>query len=47
MLVAITAATELGQTVSAFQIMPYLLYPYLLLVSSLAFIFVIPQRKGK
>ena len=47
MLVAITAAAELGQTVSAFQIMPYLLYPYLLLVSSLAFIFVIPQRKGK
>ena len=47
MLVAITAAAELGQTVSAFQIMPYLLYPYLLLVSSLVFIFVIPQRKGK
>ena len=47
MLVAITAAAELGQTVSAFQIMPYLLYPYLLLVSSLAFIFVIPQGKGK
>ena len=47
MLVAISAATELGQEVSAFQIMPYLLYPYLLLVSSLLFIFVIPQRKGK
>lgn len=47
MLVAITAASELGQTVSAFQIMPYLLYPYLLLLSSLVFIFVIPQRKGK
>ena len=47
MLVAITAAAELGQTVSAFQIMPYLLYPYLLLVSSLAFIFVIPQRRKK
>ena len=46
MLVAISAATELGQEVSAFQIMPYLLYPYLLLVSSLLFIFVIPQRKG-
>ena len=47
MLVAITAASELGQTVSAFQIMPYLLSPYLLLLSSLVFIFVIPQRKGK
>ena len=47
MLVAITAAAELGQTVSAFQIMPYLFYPYLLLVSSLVFIFVIPQRRGR
>ena len=47
MLVAITAAAELGQTVSAFQIMPYLLYPYLLLVSSLVFIFIVPQRRKK
>lgn len=45
MLVAITAAANLGYTVSAFQIMPYLLYPYLLLVSSLVFIFLIPEKK--
>lgn len=47
MLVAISAASELGQMVSAFQIMPYLLYPYLLLVSSLVFIFLVPDRKHK
>ena len=47
MLVAISAAQELGYTVSAFEIMPNLLYPYLLLVSSLIFIFVIPDRKKK
>ena len=45
MLVAITAAANLGYTVSAFQIMPYLLYPYLLLASSLVFIFLLPERK--
>ena len=47
MLVAITAAAELGQAVSAFQIMPYLLYPYLLLASSLVFIFLVPDRRRK
>ncbi|MDD6024181.1 MAG: Na+/H+ antiporter NhaC family protein [Oscillospiraceae bacterium] len=47
MLVAISAASELGHSISAFQIMPYLFYPYLLLVSSLLFIFVIPERKAK
>ena len=35
MLVAITAAAELGVTLSAFQIMQYLFYPYLLLVCCL------------
>ena len=45
MLVAISAAQELGFTVSAFEIIPNLFYPYLLLVSSLLFIFVIPERK--
>ena len=45
MLVAISAAAELGFTVSAFEIMPYLLYPFMLLLSSLLFIFVIPERK--
>lgn len=45
MLVAISTANELGQSFSAFQIMPYLFYPYLLLVSSLVFIFLVPEKK--
>ena len=45
MLVAISAAQSLGSEVSAFDIMPFLLYPYLLLVSSLIFIFVVPEKK--
>ena len=45
MLVAISAADELGFTVSAFEILPNLFYPMLLLVSSLLFIFVIPEKK--
>ena len=36
MLVAISAAAELGVTLSAFQIMQYLFYPYLLLVCCMA-----------
>jgi len=47
MLVAISAAAELGHAVSAFDIIPFLFYPFLLLVSSLIFIFVIPERKKK
>ena len=38
MLVAISACTTLGQSISAFEIIPLLFYPYLLLVSSLVFI---------
>ena len=45
MLVAISAAAELGHEVSAFDIMPHLIYPYLLLVSSLIFMFVIPEKR--
>lgn len=47
MLVAISAAGELGFEVSAFDIIPNLFYPGLLLVSSLIFIFLIPQKKEK
>ncbi len=36
MLVAISAAAEMDCTLSAFQIMKYLFYPYLLLISSMA-----------
>ena len=45
MLVAISACTEMGLTVSAFQIMQYLFYPYLLLVSSLVAIFLVKEKK--
>ncbi len=45
MLVALSAAAQLGYTVSAFQVIPYLFYPFLLLVSSLVFIFLLPERK--
>ncbi len=47
MLVAITAATEMGHTISAFDIMPNLFYPYLLLLSVLISIFLVPQRKKR
>jgi len=45
MLVALSIANELGYTLSAFDIMPNLIYPYALLLSSLAFIFLVPERK--
>ena len=38
MLVAISAAAGLGEIVSAFDILPLLFYPYMLLLSSLLFI---------
>ena len=47
MLVALSAANEMGHSVSAFQVIPNLFYPFLLLVSSLAFIYLIPERKAK
>ena len=45
MLVAISAAAEMGANLTAFQIMEYLFYPYLLLVSSLVVIFLIKDKK--
>ena len=47
MLVAVSTAIELGCEVSAFQILPNLTYPYMLLISSLLFIFVIPGKNNK
>lgn len=47
MLVAISAAATLGYEVSAFSIIPNLFYPYLLLLSSLVFIFLFPEKKEK
>ena len=45
MLVAISSCAEMGVTISAFQIMQYLFYPYLLLVSSLVAIFLVKEKK--
>ena len=47
MLVAISATAEMGIALSAFQIMKYLFYPYLLLVSSLVAIFLVKEKSGK
>ncbi len=44
MLVAISAAQELGYAVTAFEIMPYLTYPLMLLMSTLVFIFFVPEK---
>lgn len=44
MLVAVSVATELGSTVSAFQVIPNLTYPFMLLLSSLVFVFLIPYK---
>ena len=46
MLVALSAAAELGHELSAFDIMPNLYYPYILLISCLIFIFVVPEKKN-
>ena len=45
MLVALSIAGELGHSLSAFDIMPNLIYPYALLLSSLIFIFFVPDCK--
>ena len=47
MLVAVSVAAELGCAVSAFEIIPNLLYPYMLLLSSMVFVFLIPEKKGE
>ena len=45
MLVAVSTAVSLGHTVSAFEIIPCLYYPYLLAVTSVIFIFVNAGKK--
>ena len=46
MLVAVSVVAELGYTVSAFQIMPNLFYPFMLLLCSMVFVFLIPEKKA-
>ena len=45
MLVAVSVAAELGHNVSTFQIIPNLMYPFMLLISSLILVFLIPEKK--
>lgn len=45
MLVAVSVAAELGYTVSAFEIIPNLTYPFMLLLSTLVFVFLIPSKE--
>lgn len=45
MLVAISVAAKLECAVSAFDIIPHLIYPFMLLVSSLVFVFLIPESR--
>ena len=45
MLVALAAAAEAGLAMTAFDIIPLLFYPILLLVSSLVYIFIVPEKK--
>lgn len=47
MLVALSAVNELGHELSAFDVIPRLFYPGLLLISSLIFIFIIPGKREK
>lgn len=47
MLVAISAAAELGYTLTAFQIMRFLFYPYLLLIASLIAIYCIKEKTSE
>ena len=46
MLIAVSTAMELGCSISAFDILPCLFYPYLLAVSSLVFIFIGAKKKA-
>ena len=45
LLVAVAAVTDMGITISAFDIMQYLFYPYLLFVSCVAAIFLFKEKK--
>lgn len=47
MLIAVSVVNELGYEVSSFQIMPNLIYPYMLLIVSLIFIFAIKPHNKK
>lgn len=45
MLVALSAVSTMGFEISAFQVIAHLFYPMMLLISSLVFMFLVPERK--
>jgi Na+/H+ antiporter NhaC len=47
MLVALSAVSTMGLELGAFAVMSHLFYPMMLLISSLVFMFLIPERKEK
>ena len=47
MLVALAAVSAAGAELSAFDVIPFMFYPMLLLLSSLVFIFLIPSKEKK
>lgn len=47
MLVALSATSAMGYSITAFDIIPNLFYPFILLISSLVFIFFIPSKSDK
>ena len=47
MLVALSAVHEMGHELSAFDVIPKLFYPGMLLISSLVFIFAFPEKKNQ
>ncbi len=47
MLVAIAAVNGMKHTITAFEIIPVLFYPFALLLSSLFFIFFVPEKKKR
>ena len=47
MLTALSAVSTLGYKLTAFEVIANLFYPIMLLLSSLVFIFIIPEKKKK
>jgi len=45
MLVALSAVSAMGLKLGAFAVIAHLFYPMMLLLSSLVFIFIVPERK--
>lgn len=45
MLYALSAAVVMGHTITAFEVIPYMFYPFCLLISMLIFTFLVPEKR--